>query len=82
MKTKPKISRQQKWQIKNLRAGLCVVCGGKLATNFHCLKHAIAQRERMRANLAAKGRGKNGTHIRYNSKTYRLIKGEESKPTI
>ena len=39
------ISRQQKWQLRRAKEGRCVICGQPKVTAWHCLKHAIANRE-------------------------------------
>jgi hypothetical protein len=39
------ISRQQKWQLRRAKEGRCVICGEPKVTAWHCLKHAVANRE-------------------------------------
>lgn len=38
-----KISRQYKWQLKQLKHGKCVICGKRAKTKRHCEKHAVQQ---------------------------------------
>ena len=52
--SKLKISRQRKWQLRRKAAGLCVRCGDKAVVGDHCLKHAIAKRERARKQFGCK----------------------------
>jgi hypothetical protein len=60
------VSRQRRWQLRKLEAGLCTICGGsrrgKGATADHCAVHAQARRERANAArhalLKKKGRKK------------------------
>jgi len=66
-------SRQYQWQLRKLKEGRCIICGSKAETKYHCLKHAIASRERQRVRQQCKRR--------YNgSKTYVLEKqkGEQN----
>lgn len=37
------ITRQYKWQLKQLKLKHCVVCGKKAITKRHCKKHAEKQ---------------------------------------
>ncbi len=42
------ISRQRKKQLRSLKNGRCPTCGEPAVTNYHCLRHAIKNRERQR----------------------------------
>src|SRR5882724_7745079 len=42
------ISRQRKKQLRWLKEGRCPTCGAPAATNYHCLRHAIKNREKQR----------------------------------
>src|SRR6266436_8589724 len=46
--TKLPISRQRKKQLRWLKNGRCPTCGEPAVTNYHCLRHAIKNRERQR----------------------------------
>ena len=68
------ISRQQKWQLRRAKEGRCVICGEPKVTAWHCLKHAIANREWARKYSGSKRRN--------NTLTYRLaseVKGKAAK---
>lgn len=56
------ISRQQKWQLRRAKEGRCVICGEKKVTAWHCLKHAIANREWARKYSGSKRRNKTLTY--------------------
>jgi hypothetical protein len=56
------LSRQRRWQLRQRALGNCTTCGRPAFTAQHCLKHARAARERVRARV--------GSKRRYNSKTY------------
>jgi hypothetical protein len=56
------ISRQQKWQLRRAKEGRCVICGDKKVTAWHCLKHAIANREWARKYSGSKRRNKTLTY--------------------
>ena len=56
------ISRQQKWQMRRAKEGRCVICGDKKVTAWHCLKHAIANREWARKYAGSKRRNKTLTY--------------------
>ena len=56
------ISRQQKWQLRRAKEGRCVICGEPKATAWHCLKHAIANREWARKYSGSKRRNKTLTY--------------------
>jgi hypothetical protein len=56
------ISRQQKWQLRRAKEGRCVICGDKRVTAWHCLKHAIANREWARKYSGSKRRNKTLTY--------------------
>ena len=43
-----KISRQYKWQLKQLAKGKCIICGKPVITKSHCRKHALAQNKHVR----------------------------------
>lgn len=63
------MSRQRRWQLRQLAKGKCPMCAGPLDPNLRtCAKCGVARRER--------GRRENGFKRRYrNSKTYNLTKG-------
>ena len=56
------ISRQQKWQLRRAKEGRCVICGEPKATAWHCLKHAIANREWARKYSGSVRRNKTLTY--------------------
>jgi hypothetical protein len=61
------ISRQRKWQLRNIQAGLCQICSAKAVTlGGLCLEHLIKNREKQRV--------KQGSKRRYRSKSYELEK--------
>jgi hypothetical protein len=60
--TKLPISRQQKWQLRRAKEGRCVICGEPKATAWHCLKHAIANREWARKYSGSVRRNKTLTY--------------------
>ena len=39
------LSRQYKWQLKQLTLGKCVICGKTATTKRYCRKHAKKQNE-------------------------------------
>jgi hypothetical protein len=65
------ISRQQKWQLRRAKEGRCVICGEPKVTAWHCLKHAIANREWARIYSGSQRRNK--------TLTYRLASESKSK---
>jgi hypothetical protein len=56
------ISRQQKWQLRRAKEGRCVICGDPKVTAWHCLKHAIANREWARRYSGSVRRNKTLTY--------------------
>lgn len=42
------VSRQRKWQIKQIEAGRCVTCGAKATNKFYCDAHHASTNERQR----------------------------------
>jgi hypothetical protein len=56
------ISRQQKWQLRRAKEGRCVICGEPKMTAWHCLKHAIANREWARKYSGSVRRNKTLTY--------------------
>lgn len=54
MKGQKKFSRQYEWQQRQRKKGLCVICGGKVATKNHCKKHAAAENKRGKVNYRKK----------------------------
>ena len=56
------ISRQQKWQLRRAKEGRCVIYGEPKVTAWHCLKHAIANREWARKYSGSKRRNKTLTY--------------------
>jgi hypothetical protein len=56
------ISRQQKWQLRRAKEGRCVICGEPKVTAWHCLKHAIANREWARKYSGSVRRNKTLTY--------------------
>ena len=65
------ISRQQKWQLRRAKEGRCVICGEPKVTAWHCLKHAIANREWARKYSGSVRRNK--------TLTYRLASNAKKK---
>jgi len=65
------ISRQQKWQLRRAKEGRCVICGQPKVTAWHCLKHAIANREWARKYSGSVRRNK--------TLTYKLAAGDKKK---
>jgi hypothetical protein len=65
------ISRQQKWQLRRAKEGRCVICGEPKVTAWHCLKHAVANREWARKYSGSVRRNK--------TLTYRLATESKSK---
>jgi hypothetical protein len=66
--TKLGVSRQRKYQMRHDRAGLCNLCPRPAVMAFHCLEHAVRNREDQRV------RQKSGRR-NFGSKTYRLEGG-------
>jgi hypothetical protein len=60
--TEMPISRQQKWQLRRAKEGRCVICGEPKVTAWHCLKHAIANREWARKYSGSVRRNKTLTY--------------------
>jgi hypothetical protein len=56
------ISRQQKWQLRRAKEGRCVICGQPKVTAWHCLRHAIANREWARKYSGSVRRNKTLTY--------------------
>ncbi len=56
------ISRQQKWQLRRAKEGRCVICGEPKVTAWHCLRHAIANREWARKYSGSVRRNKTLTY--------------------
>jgi len=56
------ISRQQKWQLRRAKEGRCVICGEPKVTAWHCLKHAVANREWARKYSGSVRRNKTLTY--------------------
>ncbi len=65
------ISRQQKWQLRRAKEGRCVICGEPKVTAWHCLKHAVANREWARKY--------SGSVRRNSTLTYRLAREAKGK---
>jgi hypothetical protein len=65
------ISRQQKWQLRRAKEGRCVICGEPKVTAWHCLKHAVANREWARKYSGSVRRNK--------TLTYRLANESKGK---
>jgi hypothetical protein len=65
------ISRQQKWQLRRAKEGRCVICGEPKVTAWHCLKHAVANREWARKYSGSVRRNK--------TLTYRLASESKGK---
>jgi hypothetical protein len=65
------ISRQQKWQLRRAKEGRCVICGEPKVTAWHCLKHAVANREWARKYSGSVRRNK--------TLTYRLATESKAK---
>ena len=65
------VSRQQKWQLRRAKEGRCVICGEPKVTAWHCLKHAIANREWARKY--------SGSVRRNETLTYRLAAAAKAK---
>src|SRR5258705_368124 len=42
------ISRQRKKQLRWIKEGCCPLCGAPVTTDYHCLRHAVKNRERQR----------------------------------
>lgn len=44
------VTRQRRWQLRRVRDGKCMICGGPLANATHCelhrVAHAASQRKR------------------------------------
>ena len=66
------ISRQQKWQLRRAKEGRCVICGDPKVTAWHCLRHAIANREWARKYSGSVRRNK--------TLTYKLAEKAKKKP--
>lgn len=60
------ISRQRKYQLRNLRDKKCSECGKPAVQGTRCLKHLIKERERQRV--------RKGLKRRYDTLSYRLQK--------
>jgi hypothetical protein len=61
-----KISRQRRYQLRHMAAGLCYRCPRKAVLGHHCLVHAILTRERARKT--------NGCKKRISARSYQLEK--------
>ena len=55
-----KVSRQRKWQLRRLKAGLCQICSAPAEPSGRCKKHCIQQalRQRKNFNSPRQNRGK------------------------
>lgn len=57
------LSRQRRKQLANIAAGLCQRCPDPLATNCHCLRHAVQAREAARRRHKVRKRGRSKTYV-------------------
>ena len=59
------VSRQQVYQLRHRRDGLCMLCAEPAATKNHCRRHAVDERERQRRRVGSVRRNLRALTYRY-----------------